>query len=85
MKSEPFIDSKGNKEERNGKKRGRPLGKNKRQKEVPKQSRKKLEDFVDIFSKKDRVKRPPVNNKEGSFKTGKSVKIRSKGKRKMSR
>ncbi|KOX74785.1 hypothetical protein WN51_00392 [Melipona quadrifasciata] len=53
------------------------IGLEKRQKEVPKQSKKKLEDFVNIFCKKDRVKRSPVNNKEGSFKTGKSVKIRS--------
>ena len=52
--------------------------KNKRQKEAAKQSGRKLEDFVEIFGRKDRVKRSLVSNKEGGCVTRKTVQTRSR-------
>ena len=78
LEIESFAGAKGDREGRRGKKRGRPLGaKNKRQREVAKQSGKRLEDFVEIFGRKDRIKRSPARIKEGKSITGKTVQTRS--------
>lgn len=70
LESEPPTDAKGNKEEGNGKKRGRPVGSKNKRKEVTKASTRKLEDLVGVFGRRDRVRRSPVINREGGFKAG---------------